>query len=101
MPQEWQTKKLGDFFTDEQLRYIEQAYQDSGGDVMQMIDTLRPFFMGLGKRLEVLGLLPSFAVYAVPYWYVEARKQGVEPSQPAPDTDDLIDRIMGQGGQQN
>lgn len=67
---------LGDVLSDDQLRKMEQIYQDCGGDVMKMIGKCKIWFKEpeMVKQLYQKGLVSEFAAYSLPFHYAKAKR---------------------------
>ncbi len=91
------TTTIGDIFTPEQMEKLEHVYQQAKGEVMEMTELVKPWFNepSMAAYLESKGMLPAYAVYAIPFHYAEARKKQDQQAQEA-DTEDIVNRVMGQ-----
>lgn len=96
-PEGWQKTTLGHVLTQEHIDRLEQVYQQAKGEVMEMTELVKPWFNepAMAAHLESKGMLPAFAVYAIPFHYAEARKKQDQEAQQV-EQDDLVSRIMGQ-----
>jgi hypothetical protein len=97
-PERWKKTTLGHILTDEHIARLEQIYQQAKGEVMEMTELVRPWFNEpeMAAHLESKGMLPSFAVYAIPFHYAQARQLQDQQAQEV-EQDDLVNRIMGRG----
>lgn len=95
-PEGWKKTTLGHVLTDEHIAKLEQIYQQAGGEVMEMTELVKPWFNepAMAAHLESKGMLPAFAVYAIPFHYAQARQAQAEQEQ-ASEQEDLVNRIMG------
>lgn len=91
-PENWETKKLGDFLDEEDLAYFEQVWTENGGDDMAFMDAMKPWFSDptVAAKLETKGMIASYAKYTLPYFFAQAKQ-----AQAAAESDDIVDRIMG------
>lgn len=65
--------RLGDIFTEEQLKRVIELFKESQQgcadfDITKASSTLLPYFKEIEADLKAKGLLPEYAAYAVPYF---------------------------------
>jgi len=96
-PESWKKTTIGQVLTDEHIAKLELIYQRAGGEVMEMIELVRPWFHEpeMAQYLESKGMLPDFATYSLPFHYAQARQLQDQQAQEA-EADDLVNRVMGQ-----
>lgn len=93
---------LQELFSTEELGYLDQVWEKTGRDMLAFMDALKPWFKDPERiaRLAAKGFAEpkpgkdSYASYWVPYHYAQLR-QAVQAQQQGAESDDIVDRIMG------
>jgi len=77
MKEGWKTVELGGILTPEQLARMDQIYKETNGDLNLMIESCKQWFNepAMARQMYSKDMVPSYAGYALPYYYLQAKKQ--------------------------
>ncbi len=75
-PQGWTQITIGEVLTQAQMNRLQKLHRRADGDLFKFIALVKPWFNepAMAEQLKARGLLPEFAVYAIPLHYAKALK---------------------------